>query len=235
MKSSLLLSIPLSMFIYTNATAHGNVTPQAMDTSNLPELGEEWLEENPWRDPSNENWQKAVSIGSSGYNENCARCHGLEVVSGGIAPDLRLLSADSDGDEWYIERFRHGATQNGITKMPGFESILGQQAAWAIRTYVETRPADDAFKDHQDSLFAARDKLKVLGGAIEAGSNPADYAKLAAEIQKELAEIGAVAKTASGAPMAESAVSRAALSLDGSPTSFAKAAEILTIGLSASK
>lgn len=116
MKSSLLLSIPLSMFIYSNATAHGNVTPQAMDTSNLPALGEEWLEENPWRDPTGENWQKAVSIGSSGYNENCARCHGLEVVSGGIAPDLRLLSADSDGDEWYIERFRHGATQNGITK-----------------------------------------------------------------------------------------------------------------------
>ena len=61
------------MFIYTNVTAHGNVTPQAMDTSNLPKLGEEWLEENPWRDPSNENWQKAVNIGSSGYNETCAR------------------------------------------------------------------------------------------------------------------------------------------------------------------
>ena len=32
-----------------------------------------------------------MQIGSSAYNQNCARCHGLEVISGGIAPDLRLL------------------------------------------------------------------------------------------------------------------------------------------------
>mgnify|MGYP000088386115 CR=1 FL=1 len=235
MKSSLLLSIPLSLFIYSNASAHGDVTPQAMDTSNLPELGEEWLEENPWRDPEGEAWAKAVAIGASGYNQNCARCHGLEVVSGGLAPDLRLLSADMDGDEWYSERFRNGATQNGITKMPGFEKILGQQAAWAIRTYVETRPADDAFKDHTDRLMAIRDTLKVLANGIASGGKAEDYAKPAKEMQKELADIGAAAKTASKAPKAESAVSRAALALDGSAESFAKAAEILTIGLSATK
>ena len=233
MKTSLLLSIPLSMLIYSNVIAHGDVTPQAMDTSDLPELGEEWLEENPWRDPDAETWIKAVTVGASGYNQNCARCHGLEVVSGGLAPDLRLLSADMDGDEWYIERFRTGATQNGITKMPGFEKILGQQAAWAIRTYVETRPADGAFKDHDERLHTIRDTLKALATAIAAGSKADVYAKTATDLQKELSDIGAAAKTASKAPKAESAVSRAAIALDGSANGFAKAAEMLTIGLSA--
>lgn len=235
MKSSLFLSIPLSLFIASNAFAHGDVTPQAMDTSKLPELGEEWLEENPWRDPTSDSWLKAVSIGASGYNQNCARCHGLEGVSGGLAPDLRKLSADLDGDEWYMERFRNGATQNGITKMPGFEKILGQQAGWAIKTYVETRPEDDAFKDHNERLVAIRDTLKVLGGAIASGSKASDYTEVAAEMQKELSDIGAGAKTASKAPKAESAVSRAANALDGSADSFAKAAELLSIGLTAAK
>ena len=28
--------------------AHGDVTPQAVDTSALPDIGEEWLEKNPY-------------------------------------------------------------------------------------------------------------------------------------------------------------------------------------------
>jgi len=235
MKLSLLLSLPLSLFIYSNVFAHGDVTPQAMDTSSLPDVGEEWLEENPWRDPSSETWMKAISVGSSGYNQNCARCHGLEVVSGGVAPDLRLLSADDDGDGWFVERFRLGATQNGITKMPGFEKILDQKAAWAIRTYIETRPANNAFKKHNDRLFAIRDTLKALDLAITAGGKADDFAKDAKGMQKELTEINASAKTASKAPMAESAASRAAIVLDGTAKSFAMAAELLTIGLSAAK
>src|SRR4051812_40319703 len=66
--------------------AHGDVTPQAVDTTGLPRLGEGWRAENPFR--SND---VAVKIGNSAYNQNCARCHGLEAISGGIAPDLRKL------------------------------------------------------------------------------------------------------------------------------------------------
>lgn len=236
MKSPLLLSIPLlSSLISVNVFAHGDVTPQAMDTSKLPDIGEEWLEENPWRDPEGEVWSDAVAVGASGYTQNCARCHGLEGVSGGLAPDLRLLSADLDGDEWYVERFRKGATQNGITKMPGFEAILDQKAAWAIRTYVETRPADGAFEEYNERLVGIMNTLKTLAGAVEAGSDSKGFAELAKATQTELKEIASKAKTASKAPKAESAVTRAALALDGSPESFGKAAEMLTIGLSASK
>ncbi len=102
--------------------AHGDVAPQAVNTDALPEVGEEWLTENPYRAEAagDEVWSKAVQIGDSGFNQNCARCHGLGAVSGGLAPDLRYLEAEEYGDEWYIERFRHGMTQNGITKMPAF-------------------------------------------------------------------------------------------------------------------
>src|SRR5258706_490395 len=71
------------------AWAHGDVTPQAVDTSSLPKLGTEWRNENPYR--LNE---AAIKVGTSAFNQNCARCHGLEAISGGIAPDLRRLDND---------------------------------------------------------------------------------------------------------------------------------------------
>ena len=159
----------------------------------------------------------------------------MEAVSGGLAPDLRLLSADLDGDEWYVERFRNGATQNGVTKMPAFDEILDQRAAWAIRTYVETRPEDDAFKDHNTRLIEIRDSLKAMAKVVTDGSIPEEFSNNAQNIKKELTDLNASAKTASGAPVVESAVSRAAIALDGSAESFAKAAELLSIGLSAAK
>ena len=120
------------------AFGHGDVAPQPVNTDALPDVGEEWLTENPYRAAAvgEEVWSTAVEIGSSGYNQNCARCHGLEAISGGLAPDLRYLEAEEYGDEWYVERFVEGYTQNGITKMPAFGELLGQKAAWAIRTYI---------------------------------------------------------------------------------------------------
>ena len=62
--------------------AHGDVVPQAVETGSLTLLGEEWLDENPYRGNDNKDYEEAVRIGSSAYNQNCARCHGLEVISG---------------------------------------------------------------------------------------------------------------------------------------------------------
>ena len=69
--------------------AHGDVTPQAVDASKLKAVGKEWLDTNPHRGD-----KAAVEVNASGYDQNCARCHGLEVLSGGVAPDLRKLEAD---------------------------------------------------------------------------------------------------------------------------------------------
>lgn len=123
---------------------HGDVTPQAVDTTGLESLGDDWLDENPYSfKKTPDQMQRALEIGCSAYNSNCARCHGLGVVSGGLAPDLRYLEDDADGDAWFINRVRSGYHQNGITKMPGFEELMPQEAMWAIRTYTNIRPDED--------------------------------------------------------------------------------------------
>ncbi|MEM8754135.1 MAG: cytochrome c-550 PedF [Pseudomonadota bacterium] len=212
--------------IAPSALAHGDVAPQPVNTEALPEVGEEWLTENPYRDAGDDVWAKAIDIGSSGYNQNCARCHGLGAVSGGLAPDLRYLEAEEYGDEWYVERFREGYTQNGITKMPAFGELLGQKAAWAIRTYIETRPDEGALDAHAGRLKEIRDTLKVWA------SDPGAAGDVVA-IQAELDEIAAEVETASGAPIADSVAFRASNLLDGEAAAFKKAADTLTVGLSA--
>ncbi|MDA7088591.1 cytochrome c-550 PedF [Pseudomonas sp. SA3-5] len=117
----------------TTLWAHGNVVPQAVETKGLEPLGEEWLEENPYR--GNEH---AIEIGASAYNQNCAACHGLEAKSGGIAPDLRLLETGAMGDEWFKERVINGAVRDGRVYMPKMADYLSQEALWAVRSYLES-------------------------------------------------------------------------------------------------
>jgi len=71
------------------AWAHGDVVPHAVDTTGLTPLGEDLQGEDPYRDTPD--YKLAQEIGAKGFNQNCARCHGLGAVSGGIAPDLRQL------------------------------------------------------------------------------------------------------------------------------------------------
>jgi len=123
-----------AIFASTGVFGHGDVQPQPVDTTGLEPLGDEWLSENPYR--GNE---LAIKIGQDGYAKNCARCHGLEAVSGGLAPDLRELEPGAEADEWYIEITRDGYLQNGVPKMPPFEDVLNQEAMWAIRAWLETK------------------------------------------------------------------------------------------------
>lgn len=114
-----------------------DVTLQPLDTTGLENIGPDWRGENPYRGNAT-----AAKIGASGYNQNCARCHGLQAISGGIAPDLRALEKDKSGDTWFLNRIRHGAKINGEYKMPAFEGLLSQEAMWAIRTYIEIQPVE---------------------------------------------------------------------------------------------
>lgn len=132
----------------TAAWAHGDVTPQVVDTKSLPTLGAEWKAENPYRGNA-----AAIKVGSSAYGQNCARCHGLEAVSGGIAPDLRKMDNDcatlkvaarkaacvAEMDTFFANTVRRGKVRNGAVYMPPFEGILNQEATWAIKAYLETR------------------------------------------------------------------------------------------------
>jgi cytochrome c-550 PedF len=130
------------------AMAHGDVTPQAVDTHELASLGTEWRADNPFRGND-----AAVRIGASAFNQNCARCHGIEAISGGIAPDLRRLDNDcatqrdlkkraacvKDNDQYFLTAVRNGRTRNGAVYMPPFEGTLNQEAMWAIKAWLETR------------------------------------------------------------------------------------------------
>ncbi|KWT69423.1 cytochrome c-550 PedF [Hyphomicrobium sulfonivorans] len=118
---------------------HGDGAPQPVDTSGLPPLGEQWLATNPYRNDEALR-ATAIEIGSRGYNSNCARCHGLEVKSGGMAPDLRELGEGESEDAWFIARVLGGATVGGRQKMPPFDGLLNQEAIWAIRTYIDSQP-----------------------------------------------------------------------------------------------
>ena len=130
------------------ASAHGNVTPQGVDTTGLPLLGEKWRDENPYKTN-----KLALKIGASAYNQNCARCHGIEAISGGVAPDLRQLDRDCVGlkndtkkaacfkemDTYFLASVRSGKVRNGAVYMPPFEGVFNQEAMWAIKSYLETR------------------------------------------------------------------------------------------------
>jgi len=133
------LMLASQLMLVKTGFGHGDVQPQAVDTEGLQALSDEIALENPYRLLGGEQYELAVNIGASAYNSNCARCHGLQVISGGIAPDLRLLEDGELGDEWYMQRVRKGYSQNGAYKMPPFENIMNQEAMWAIRSYTETR------------------------------------------------------------------------------------------------
>ena len=130
------------------ALAHGDVTPQSVDTTGLPSLGTETLSSNPYSGNA-----LALEIGTSAFNQNCARCHGLEAISGGIAPDLRKLEMDcmslidvakkqgcfDDHNQYFMVSVLHGKVRNGNVYMPPFQGFFSQEAIWAIKTYLESR------------------------------------------------------------------------------------------------
>ena len=144
-RNALLVAGLLAGFISAGSVwAHGNVVPQAVETKGLTPIkdagvqvdGDGWAAVNPYR--SSPEHDKAEEIGSSAYNQNCAACHGLEAKSGGIAPDLRMLDVGEAGDEWFVERVRHGAVRDGRVYMPKMADYLSQEALWAVRSYLDS-------------------------------------------------------------------------------------------------
>lgn len=125
--------------------AHGDVTPQAIDITGLEPIKDSdtvFLDKNPYS--GNE---KAIEIGKHAFAQNCARCHGIDAISGGIAPDLReKLPLGDEGDEIFKERMVNGAIRNGVTYMPKFEGIVKQEGLWAIRAWLETVSVDAPVK-----------------------------------------------------------------------------------------
>ncbi|MBE9538941.1 MAG: cytochrome c-550 PedF [Proteobacteria bacterium] len=141
MRTKLYLTVAgLTLALGVNlAWSHGDVTPQAVNTDKLEQLGEERLDVSPYRGNTD-----AIAIGKGAYSQNCARCHGLGGVSGGVAPDLRELGTSAESDEWFIYRATEGSVRNGMTYMPAMGEFLSQEALWTISAWLDTvTVADD--------------------------------------------------------------------------------------------
>jgi cytochrome c-550 PedF len=144
-----------SLLLSGAVMAHGDVVPHSVDTATLPVLGEKWLDANPYG--AGPNHDEALRIGTSAYNQNCARCHGLEAITGGIAPNLRKIDGECTGladqtkklacyketDQYFLGTVRRGRVRDGRVYMPPFEGILNQEAMWTIKTYLESRRETD--------------------------------------------------------------------------------------------
>jgi hypothetical protein len=102
---------------------------------------------------------------------------------------------------------------------------LGQDAAWAIRTYIETRPDGEMMEEYADELKALRDQLAGLAENTS-GADPD-------ALKGRLGEIAGSIETVSGAPVADSVAFRAANLIDGTAEMYKAAADTLAIGLSA--
>lgn len=131
--SGRLASALLVALVAYAARGHGDVNPQPVDTAGLEPLGEAWRSANPYRGN-----KTAIQIGKSAYNQQCARCHGLEGISGGMAPDLRFLPKDDEGDKVFLGVVRRGAYRDGRTLMPKYEGVVSQEGMWAIRAWLDT-------------------------------------------------------------------------------------------------
>ena len=140
--------------VAVNAWAHGDVTPHPLETSNLPQLGKEWVD-NPYRGNAD-----AIEVGKVGYLHNCAGCHGLNGISGGVAPDLLKVTADCAGmaksaqpaclketDDYFKDIVMDGKkTSDGRYTMPGYGSVFTQEAVWALKSYLDQRTIEEAAK-----------------------------------------------------------------------------------------
>ena len=118
--------------------AFGDETPVTVDTKGLPKLGDKFLDSDPFvGNPT------AIEVGASAYNQNCARCHGLEMISGGIAPDLRHVPLGQEGDDVFKDHVQNGVQRNGTTMMPKFAGLLPQETLWAVRAFMVSKHIED--------------------------------------------------------------------------------------------
>lgn len=146
--------------------AHGDVTPQPIDITGLEPIKDSdtvFADKNPYSGNP-----RAIEIGKHAFAQNCARCHGIDAISGGIAPDLReKLPLGSEGDDIFRERMVNGAVRNGVTYMPKFEGVVKQEGLWAIRSWLETVSVD------APKTAAAPASTSTTASAATATSTPA--------------------------------------------------------------
>ena len=143
-RTALLALILLPLLPMHAALAHGDDAPQPVDTSGLPPLGEELLAINPYRNDATLK-DKAIEVGSRGYNSNCARCHGPEGRGNGTDSDHAADLTDNLRAELNTEGVLFYKIWNGhaiqlrtqVDDMPAFKDKLTRDEVWSIVEHVK--------------------------------------------------------------------------------------------------
>ncbi|HSG07589.1 MAG TPA: PQQ-dependent dehydrogenase, methanol/ethanol family [Longimicrobiales bacterium] len=81
-----------------------------------------------------------IALGDTLFSDNCVGCHGLEVVSGGITPDLRRTSAALHAQ---FEQIVLGGLRAPLG-MPSFADLLSSEEVRRIQAYVLHRARESA-------------------------------------------------------------------------------------------
>ena len=100
----------------------------------------------PGRIPDMEMTAEEVRQGAALYADYCSNCHGGNVVSGGIAPDLRRMPAESHIT--FNDIVLNGAKL--MTGMPPFGDTLDQADATAIHAYIVEEAKENPFPEPED-------------------------------------------------------------------------------------
>lgn len=188
--------------------AYSATTDSDAGGGTLPDISEgKWLSENPYRGS-----KQAMQIGKAAYDGNCARCHGIDMISGGIAPDLRELGPQYD--DYFLGHIRNGVQRGGMTRMPGFEDVLDQKTMWAIRSYIDKRHYEYNDKN-LDDLYAQWHGTQAANNGSGAGAGSPDAAAAANDAASEEAQSQPATPSSAAAPApADSGVGQVSTNTD---------------------
>ncbi|HKY90677.1 MAG TPA: PQQ-dependent dehydrogenase, methanol/ethanol family [Nevskiaceae bacterium] len=116
---------PEARVIVFKLGATGSLPPPKNEPVPLPELQEVKADE------------KALALGANLYGNNCSYCHGLNVIGGGVIPDLRYLTPEKH--KIFAGIVAGAKADRG---MPSFAGRLTQEQVDAIQQYVIQRSHD---------------------------------------------------------------------------------------------
>jgi quinohemoprotein ethanol dehydrogenase len=88
-----------------------------------------------------------IALGKKLYGRNCVMCHGVDVVSGGINPDLRY-SKLLDDDGWYEVVLGGKFKDQG---MVSFSKNIDKKQATAIRAFVIQKAIDSKLEESKQA------------------------------------------------------------------------------------
>ena len=105
--------------------------------------------------------EETLAEGKLQYDNICRTCHGFDVISGGMMPDLRFMSAETN--QAFDEIVRGGS--RAVQGMGSFADVLTREQSDAIHAYIVTEAAKvqrSALESQCVGRCARRNSIHIL-------------------------------------------------------------------------